>query len=243
MAMYFDEGDQPQPLSSTVPGIAPVAPPIMQNMGSYQQQGDLYRQFLHPYGAPQPEPTPFASQQAQQFQPTQANMQSVLDQRNQQSMLDQYRAQNNIPVTQYNPMRPVGLDDSGMGAGATPLTQQQFMNNVQGAGLSFGAPQQMGLGAAAQAAMANQNRNPYQQQGPMPALQSAFTQPPVASGGIGSLNQSQSPSSLSQTSNSNQGASSSEPVNLGAKMAGPNGAMTGSGNQQQSRIVGGNGVM
>lgn len=239
MAMYFDEGDQPQPLSSTVPGIAPVAPPMMQNMGAYQQQGDLYRQFLHPYGAPQQ--TPFETQQAQPFQPSQANMQSLLDQRNQQSMLDQYRAQNNIPETQYNPMtpRPVGLDDSGMGAGAAPLTQQQFMNNMQGAGLSFGAP---GLGAAAQSAMANQNRNPYQQQGPMPALQSAFTQPPVAAGGIGSLNQSQPPSSLSQTSNSNQGASS-DFTNLASKTVGPNGATTGSSNQQQARIVGGNGVM
>jgi hypothetical protein len=142
-------------------------------------------------------------------------------------------------------MMPAGLDDSGMGAGATPLTQQQFMNNIQGAGLSFGAPQQTNTGMAGimQAAYGNKAGNPYQQQGPMPALQSAFTQPPVASGGIGSLNQSQPPSSLSQTSNSNQGASASEPVNLGAKMAGPNGAITGSGNQQQARIVGGNGVM
>jgi hypothetical protein len=74
-------------------------------------------------------------------------------------------------------------------------------------------------------------QNPYQQQGPMPALQSAFTQPPVAQGGIGSLNQSQHPSSLSQTSPSNQGSSQAATPSIAPA------------NNQQARIVGGNGVM
>jgi len=210
MAMYFDEGDQPLPLSSTVPGIAPVAPPMMQNMGSYQQQGDLYRQFLQPYGAPQQQ-TP--DQQMGQYQ--------------------QYlQQQQSNQANQGGPMQ------------ATQMPQ--FMTTGQSGGMLSAAPQQSGMANPYQQAMQQQSldaRNTYQQQGPMPALQSAFTQPPVASGGIGSLNQSQSPSSLSQTSNSNQGASTQDPVNFASKMAGPNGAITGSSNQQQSRIVGGNGVM
>jgi len=211
MAMYFDEGDQPQPLSSTVPGIAPVAPPMMQNMGAYQQQGDLYRQFLHPYGGMQQQQTP--DQQMGQYQ--------------------QYlQQQQSNQANQGGPMQTTQMP--------------QFMTTGQSGNMLSAAPQQSVMANPYQQAMQQQSldaRNTYQQQGPMPALQSAFTQPPVASGGIGSLNQSQPPSSLSQTSNSNQGASASEPVNLGAKMAGPNGAMTGSGNQQQSRVVGGNGVM